>query len=473
MNKLWNNYFIFLLILVLILIKVSWLNLPFYWDEAWSYAMAIFDMANNGPSIIPGNTDDCFTRGHPLFFYFIASSWLVLFGKTVLSAHLFALLVSCSSLFIIHFCCRKFVSIKVANIVALSLMAQIMFIAQSTLLLPEVFLMGLSFLVFYLYLQKKWWYFIGVSFCLILSKETALVLFAVLFFDKIILQKLIYRSEYKYNIVFFKEIFFVVTPFLFFGIFLLIQKRNLGYFFFPSHIELMNLTFAEFVKKTAYISEWVFLRHSRWIWLCVAAVAIMFGIRKKIFSVKEIHLFILLGVFIWGYILFSGLNFFIPRYILTLLPFSFLLFTLFIIKCFPKYIGILLLLVAILGNIFRGIWLSDGEMDTSRTFNQTILAHKEAVNFCESQQWHDKTINTGFLMHYYLEFPQLGYLNNKEKSFSKFNNEAFPDVFIFYSIEQNSKIDEIRNNTNYELVKQITKPNGCWVEIFEKKLPED
>jgi len=94
LNKVWSKYFIILLILVLILLKLSWLNLPFYWDEAWSYAMAIFDMANNGPTIIPGHADNLLTRGHPLFFYFIASSWLVIFGKTVVSAHIFALFIS-------------------------------------------------------------------------------------------------------------------------------------------------------------------------------------------------------------------------------------------------------------------------------------------------------------------------------------------------------------------------------------------
>jgi 4-amino-4-deoxy-L-arabinose transferase-like glycosyltransferase len=153
--KFWNNYFIFSLVLILILIKVSYLQIPFYWDEAWSYAMAIFDMANHGPTLIPGHANEWFTRGHPLFFYFIASSWLVIFGKSVVSAHIFALLISCLSLYLIHFCCRKLFSVSIANIVAITLMSQIMFIAQSTLLLPEIFLMGLSVWVFYLYFQKK------------------------------------------------------------------------------------------------------------------------------------------------------------------------------------------------------------------------------------------------------------------------------------------------------------------------------
>jgi len=473
LTKLWSDYFILLLIFALIAFKVSWLTLPFYWDEAWSYAMAIFDMANSGPTIIPGHANEWLTRGHPLFFYFIASSWLVIFGKTVFSAHLFALLISCGSLFIIHFSCKKMISIPVANIVALALMTQAMFLAQSTLLLPEIFLMGLTFWVFYLYFQKKWWLYILVSFCLILSKETALVLFSVLFFDKILLQKIIYQNECKYNMIFFKEFFFVIIPFLFFGVFLFIQKLNLGYFFFPEHTQMMSFVFSDFLNKLFSISAVLFIRNARLIWLIIGIAALLFGIIKKRFSKKDVHLFIVSSVFIIGYLVFSSLNFFTTRYLLTLLPFFLLLSTIFVVRSFSKKIRIALFVIVISGTLYYSLVYNNGEADVNLTLNQTIMAHKEAVNFCELQQWHDKTIDTWFLMGFNLKFPHLGYLNNKEKPFSKFSNDLFPDVFIFYSIERDSRIDEIKNDANYKLVKQITKPNGCNVEIYEKVLVQD
>ena len=468
LNKFWSSYFIYFLILVLVVFKVSWLTLPFYWDEAWSYAMAIFDMANSGPTIIPGHANEWFTRGHPLFFYFIASSWLVIFGKTVVSAHLFALFISCGSLFIIHFCCKKLVSTKVANVVALALLTQSMFIAQSTLLLPEIFLMGLSFLTFYLYLQKKWWFFIAVSSCLILSKETALVLFAILFFDKLFLQKILFRNEYKFDKTFFKEMVFVSVPFLVFGIFLIFQKVNLGYFFYPEHTQMMNFAFGEFLRKLSSISNLLFVTNARLIWLCMAIAALLLGILRRVFIIKEVHLFFLTSVFILGYLVFSSLNFFTTRYLLTLLPFFILLSVIFVVNGFPKKIGNFLITFAIGGSLFYALVFNNNESDISRTFNQTILAHKEAVNFCEDQQWHDKTINTSFLMSFNLKFSQLGYLNNAEKPFLRCGNYENPDVLVFYSSERDPRIEEIRNDANYKLVKQITKANGCWVEIYEK-----
>jgi hypothetical protein len=467
--KLWNNYFIVILIVILISIKISWLNLPFYWDEAWSYAMAIFDMANNGPTLIPGQDNEWLTRGHPLFFYLIASSWLVVYSKTVLSAHLFALFISCCSLFIVHFCTKKIVSVKEANFVALALISQIMFIAQSTLLLPEIFLMGLSFWVFYLYIQKKWWLFIVVSCCLILSKETALVLFFVLLFDKIVLQKLIHRKEYIYNLNLIKELFFITVPLLLFGLFLILQKKNLGYYFYPEHIELMNFNFGAFLKKWGLISEWVFIRQARWIWTFAAIPVLIIVIIKNNITKREIHLLILSGFYILGYLLFSGFNFFTPRYILTLLPFLFLIFTLLIVKCFPCKTGILLLSAAIIGNLVFGFFLSDGEMDTSRRFNQTIIAHKEAINFCEQQQWQDNNINTGFLMTFNMKQPQLGYLNNYEKPFLHCGNFENPDIYICYTKNSEPDKEKIDNDPLYELVKNIVKQNGCVVSIYIRK----
>ncbi|MDR0207356.1 MAG: glycosyltransferase family 39 protein [Bacteroidales bacterium] len=457
----------------MIITKISWLKLPFYWDEAWSYAMAIFDMANKGPTIIPGYAHEWFTRGHPLFFYFIASSWLVIFGKSLLSAHLFALFISCSSLFIIHYCSKKLISINVANIVVSALMVQSMFLAQSTLLLPEIFLMGLSFFVFYLYFQKKWWLFITASFCLILSKETALVLFIVFVLDKILIQKLSFRKEYQYDFVFLKETFFVIVPFLFFGIFLIVQKRNLGYFFYPEHTQMVSFAFGEFLKKFSSICEHLFIRDARWIWTVMAIVSLSLGIIKKRFNKKEMHFFIISSVFILGYLIFSALNFFTIRYILTILPFFLLLSTFFVLRILSGKIGNYLVAIAVGVTLFYGLIYNNSESDISRTFNQTVMAHKEAVNFCESQQWHEKEINTSFLMSFNLKFPYLGYLNNGEKTFANVGNYEKSDIYIFYSTESNPRKDEIKEDVNYELVKRITKSNGCIVEIYKKRALSD
>ena len=71
-------------------------------------------------------------------------------------------------------------------------------------------------------------------------------------------------------------------------------------------------------------------------------------------------------------------------------------------------------------------------------------------------------------MSFNLKYPQLGYLNNATEPFLRCENEEFPDIFIFYSTEKNSRLDEIRSDTNYINVKSIKKPYNCYVEIYKK-----
>src|SRR4051812_16040636 len=77
-----------------ILFKIPHLYLPFYWDEAWVYAPAIKIMSQQGLSMLPGAIPVEYSRGHPLFFHFLGSGWIKLFGDNNFSVHCFALLIS-------------------------------------------------------------------------------------------------------------------------------------------------------------------------------------------------------------------------------------------------------------------------------------------------------------------------------------------------------------------------------------------
>jgi hypothetical protein len=69
--------------------------LPHYWDEAWSYATAVQKMYEKGATLLPGIVDVDATRGHPLFFYAAASTWMKIFGASLLSKHSFRIVRIC------------------------------------------------------------------------------------------------------------------------------------------------------------------------------------------------------------------------------------------------------------------------------------------------------------------------------------------------------------------------------------------
>ncbi len=167
----------FILFLIgFICFKWSHLNIGFFWDESWVYAPAISYMADNGPSLFPGKVDLYLTRGHPLLFHFSGGCWLSLFGKSLVSYHLFPLTISVLSLSGMFLAIRQLWDDKIALFSTCLMGVQLMFLAQSSMVLPEVLVMILCFASIF-YATSKYWksYFIFGS-LLLLTKESGVLI---------------------------------------------------------------------------------------------------------------------------------------------------------------------------------------------------------------------------------------------------------------------------------------------------------
>src|SRR5688572_9942500 len=116
--------------------KIPHLLLPFFWDEAWPYSTGVFYMYSQGLSLLPGSVPFDISRGHPLFFHFMAALWMKIFGTSVV--HMFPLLVSILLIVCIYFFCVEFFSEAVALGSCLLMMVQPVFFSQSGMLLPEI-----------------------------------------------------------------------------------------------------------------------------------------------------------------------------------------------------------------------------------------------------------------------------------------------------------------------------------------------
>ena len=163
-----KNYALFglcIVILALIIYKIPYLNLSYYWDEAWSYKPAVEEMVKHGPSLLPGSISIANYKGHPLFFYFLSSVWLHLFPDNIFWSKCFALSIAVLTL-IYTFLLTKYLSNnRTAALFSVILLAsQDIFLAQSGLLLPEMLLALLSLMSLYYYFKNKYWfYFVSAS----------------------------------------------------------------------------------------------------------------------------------------------------------------------------------------------------------------------------------------------------------------------------------------------------------------------
>lgn len=469
LTRLFDRYFVAVPVLFLILYRLPLLSIPFYYDEAWSYAMAVFDMHQTGPTLIPGHASEWYTRGHPLMYYFVSSCWLSLFGASLVSAHLFSLAVSCLSLVAVYYTLRHLVNTGTAVIAVLGLTAQSMFLAQSTMLLPEIWLMLFSVVAFWGYFAKRWLWFALAATVLVLSKETGLVLLAAFFFDKLILERFfIARSQTRLK-GWFLELGVLSIPLAAFGGFLLLQKANLGYYFYPEHTGMMSLDIPTALSKLNGISR-MLVTNGRRLWIAIALPMLAFLLLKRKVSSQHGHLMAFSLMFIAGYLLFSCVNFFTARYVLSILPFLFLILAYNIYQALANRLMLLIPVVTgLLATNSIVVARQDEMHDVHLTFTRAVDVYKQAVNYCEAKGWQHVPVKAGFLMSYHLQHPQLGYLEGNS-GFTLVNQRDSNLILLFDCNEHGSVPEEVRTDTCLVLEKRFE--NGkAWVEVY-RQLPQ-
>ncbi|MGC8803690.1 MAG: hypothetical protein ACP5PS_07970 [Bacteroidales bacterium] len=275
-------------------------------------------------------------------------------------------------------------------------------------------------------------------------------------------------KESEHNKQFVKELTILSVPIFVFALFLAIQKKKLGYFFYPEHLGMTNFEFHSIKNNFVTYGLQLIWSNIRQIWLFLALVSLGYALAtNKKLPRQQVHLLIFSLFFILTYLLFSSINFFTTRYLLTMLPFYFFIVISLVVLAFDKKIFITIIL-----SIFLIINLIDsfgkkGEGDCELSFRNTVICHREAVNYCEINGYHDKYVNTGFLMSFNLKYPHLGYLKS-EKHFINVNNTENPDVYIFYSNEPDANYERIKNDTSYIFEKRFEIKNA-WVEIYKRK----
>jgi 4-amino-4-deoxy-L-arabinose transferase-like glycosyltransferase len=464
-----SRFYLPVLLILFIACRLGNLNLPFFWDEAWSYARAVFDMHDHGLALLPQNSNAEFTRGHPLVFYFLAASWIKLFGTSLVAVHLFPLLISSLLLVAIYYVSYEFFGRNTAVAATLLFSLQSIFLAQSTILLPEVMLTLLTIITVFVYFKKKWGLFVVCSILLVMTKETGVVLIGTLFFDKIILERYFSAESDKLQYLRLKETLILCIPLLAFASFLALQKLKFGWFLYPEHKMLIILNPLENLNRFEVYFSKLFFQYGRNIFFLISLAALAYSLYKKSVSREYAHFLLFFFVFILFYIAFASVNFFTPRYLLSVLPFfiipgSWLLVSLPLKKWLR--VSVICGLAILFGNhTFLG---NQKEIDTSLDYKKTVLIHKEAVNFVEDSIANNQSIYSFFLMHFYMADPRFGYLKKVTAPLFKFKNIPDADIYIFCSNENDPAYQDISHNESFILLKRFEKEQA-WVEIFKKK----
>jgi len=337
------------------------------------------------------------------------------------------------------------------------------FFAQSTFVLPEILLALFTVLSLRFYLDKKFIYTIIWLTLALFTKESAIVIWGTLTLFRFVD---IMKSRDN-NILFkLKRMLIFLIPLFFIFIFFLIQKLSFGWFFFPEHIS--HLSIENFTNRligyTSY--NYIYMGRNLLTFLGIAGLIILIFKKDSALKNAKKSLYVL-TFFIVAYLLFSSLNFYSPRYLLSILPFVLLLFVFFIKQALCKYhfVWSIVIFIAVIGNNIYFTINNRSTDDHTLGYRDMINVQKKMVMYCEDIQIYDQQIYTHFLMANNLKNKDLKYLSG-DNNFHKVTNNYTEsvDYAIFTSVELDKNVYEnVKENST--LLKKYAKKD-CWIELY-------
>jgi 4-amino-4-deoxy-L-arabinose transferase-like glycosyltransferase len=461
------HWIIVLAIILFIIFKVPYLNLPFYWDEAWVYGPAVRTMEQSGPCLLPGCISQWLHTGHPLLFYFSASLWMKVFGASCYSGHVFSLFISILTLGSFYYIGCKLLNKKVALLSGLLLMTTPIFAAQSGIMVPEIFLTLFTIWSIYFYYKKKFFLYFLTAICAVYVKESGLVLVCAVALHSILFNpyKLNLKGRVLYSLAFF-------SPFFISSIFYILQYFISGYFFFPRHLNWVDFSMESIFNKLNGELHFVALAQGRNIisFISLISILILFFIKqKRKLLIEKKELMTLFLIFLFGFFLFCSLNFLSTRYMLSMIPFYFLICSFIIVTIFNKWMYFPIILILLSINIFS---LYDNTLkafpqDYSLAYKDMVDVHQEAVNYLIENKLHNKKIITHGLLNTALIDPYAGYISKENsKKFTSINKVPTlkAEIVITSIMEQDEKFKAYKLE-NLSPIKEFKKGNG-WCKIY-------
>ena len=456
---------IYPLILFFFLFKLIHLRIPYFWDELGVYSRAALYLFDHGISILPNAMPPELSRGHPLLCSVFFALGYKVFGPQVWGGHITALLLSCSLLYLLYRFTLDFFDHKTALLASALLAVQPVFLAQSSMVLPEIMLAFFCTASLYAYLQGKFIHLALCSTLAILTKETAVVLPCCLGLSVVFTILRNGRNKKR-----FLELSLLCTPLFAWGLFLLLQKIQNGWFFFPLHTGYVSFSFADISARLGYYLSFLFKGQGRYLWTALIATASLlffFKKRRALFPAACMNQFSseqkrrtvqIIILYIIVSLLVSVLNFHLARYILLVLPVLCMLISaqlIYLIDNLNKNIGKYLLLPFFLVSLFyyRGhIFNVDADMG----YLELVKAQQEITARLDEIAGEDAVVAADFPVFHGLIDRRAGYSSKEYKVVSCGEKTVEAEYHIF-SLPGN--LDYCRpDRKQYMLIKQVKSP---------------
>lgn len=387
------------------------------------------------------------------------------FGTGMFAAHFFPLLISIGCLFALFRFGKTFFNAQTGALAVLLFGTRAIFIAQSSQLLPETLVTLFTILALHSWLKNKKWIYVLWASLLVLTKESGLVLPAALCLWELI-SFIRYRQISIPGLI--KTHFHTALPFVAALLFFIVQRIQMGWFFFPRHIGFISLDREVILNKlTTCMGAQLFIFMGGIFTSIVVVIAtLIFFIRKMSLSSVHRRFIGVMLLFMICFIAFSSLNYYCPRYILCLYPFWFVIAAFIFLealKGIPKFIpATILVIIAIIQCWYTFNFKTN--TDDNLGYVDVVKTQKEAIQWCVKNGYRDKDIFTLHQMERAMMSDAGGFVEADE-IFSSVSNQATPhtSLFIFTCNERDPTEDEVRKLPLKTIIK--FQSGKAWTEI--------
>ncbi len=389
------------------------LNLPLFWDEIGVYGRGIFAMIDNKVSLHPDALPPDISRGHPLLFTYLIAGWTRIFGVGIVSMRTASLVVSII-LLAVTFCCVRQKHEALNPIPGLLVLIQPIFLAQSTLILPEMMLTMFTMIAVVAFLRRAHWLFFLAGSAMILTKETGIVLVAGFGLYDVVStwfqEKRLFRTRFVYW----------ALPVIPYAIFLLVQKQTHGWYFFPYHTDGFQLAGPAIERNLKDFLSFIFLKQGRYLWLILlAGIAVSRLIKKDSEAIPtsgQVSINGLLLILSGIYLAFYSTTYYMNRYMLVVIIMVAIVLgrsMVPIIRIWFKsrdrmvLMPLMLILIVVQLSFLNSRTF---KYDEDMAYKTYVEAQQEAIDFFLEKEMHQEGFHVGFPLDFALLDPRYGYL---------------------------------------------------------------
>jgi hypothetical protein len=459
----WNPWIIALLFFVLVLsLKSPILNTPHFWDSLNRVHNAQGIESQSLNPFLEEGEDILKAQGRPPFFLeLLALTWTV-FGNSLFISHLVVVFFSFLGVFFSYLLGRLLFDPKIGLLSAIFLFFSPLYYAQSGILNFAVPLTAFSVMTIYFALKENRTAYFITACCLVLTKETGMLILIT-----IVVVIIIRCLQDKETIL---KAFFYASPILVYLLWLIACKIHYGWFLFPSHTDILNVSSISLLIKTT-LNRITQLCIKNYHWLMTFIIIISSRKWLKNLSQEIDKVVILLGGIAVYVAFFSFYSVELERYLLPIYPLLFLLFSRSIdllTKGNWRLQGISLLIVA---SLFISNWGGNRsvfgyKLETNLEYLDFIQVHQKASHYIESN-FPDKHVLTDWPQTMELRHPFEGYVSKPIQTSSIFEDYDLSEIDLIYFVPQSvKKFIDLVDQLDLELLVRFEK-KGKVVEIYK------